>query len=410
MYISRILTDYILKASRSFPVVLLTGPRQSGKTTLLKKIARAGMGFVSLDDLVVRELAISDPKLFFQRFKPPLFIDEIQYAPNLLPYIKLMVDEKTTSLKPANGLFWLSGSQNFTLMDNVSESLAGRVAIMNLLGFSLYEYTRDSSSDKLKPFFMNKAKRIGRVLSMPGLFKIILRGSMPKPVIDRRMDIEQYYSSYLQTYLERDIRSQVGVRSLRTFEAFLRLLAARSAQLLNMASLASEIGTALNTVKSWLSLLEKTYQIYILKPYHSNLNKREIKTPKVYFLDTGLLCYLTYWKDYHSASAGPMAGPLLENWVISELIKSYWHRGKEAPFYFYRTRDGLEIDLFCVTAEGIIASEIKLSAIAKVKSFKAVESFKAGKLNIIEQWIFSFTQDMMPCDTKTTVFPASCIY
>lgn len=410
MYISRILTDYILKASRSFPVVLLTGPRQSGKTTLLRKISMPGMGFVSLDDLVVRELAISDPKLFFQRFKPPLFIDEIQYAPNLLPCIKLLVDERTTRLRPANGLFWLSGSQNFTLMDNVSESLAGRVAIMNLLGFSLYEYKRDPASGKLKPFFMNKTKRISRAINMPELFKVILRGSMPKPVIDRRIDIEQYYSSYLQTYLERDIRSQVGVKSLRTFEAFLRLLAARSAQLLNMASLASEIGTALNTVKSWITLLEKTYQIYILKPYHSNLNKREIKTPKVYFLDTGLLCYLTYWKDYHSASVGPMAGPLFENWIISELIKSYWHRGKEAPFYFYRTRDRLEIDLFCITAEGIIASEIKLSAMAEVKSFKALETAKSGKVNIIEQWLFSLAQDMMPLDAKTTVFPASSIY
>lgn len=410
MYINRLLASHILKASRSFPVVLLTGPRQSGKTTLLKKIVRSSMGFVSLDDLVMRELAISDPKLFFQRFKPPLFIDEIQYAPNLLSYIKLLVDERTTRLKPANGLFWLSGSQNFTLMDNASESLAGRVAIMNLLGFSLYEYESNYASDKLKPFFMNKTKRISRAINMPELFKVILRGSMPKPVIDRRIDIEQYYSSYLQTYLERDIRNQAGVKSLRTFEAFLRLLAARSAQLLNMASLASEIGTALNTVKSWISLLEKTYQIYILKPYHSSLNKREIKTPKVYFLDTGLLCYLTYWRDYRSASIGPIAGPLFENWVISELIKSYWHRGKEAPFYFYRTRDGLEIDLFCVTAEGIIASEIKLSAMAEVKSFKALETVRAGKLNIIEQWIFSLAQDLMPLDAKTTVFPASSIY
>jgi uncharacterized protein len=409
MYINRLLSKYILRASRSFPVVLLTGPRQSGKTTLLKKIASPDMGFVSLDDLVIRELAISDPKLFFQRFKPPLFIDEIQYAPNLLSYIKLLVDEKVTRLKPANGLFWLSGSQNFTLMDNVSESLAGRVAIMNLLGFSLYEHTNDASMDRLKPFFMNRTKMMPRVLNMPELFKVIIRGSMPKAVIDRRIDIEQYYSSYLQTYLERDIRGQVGVRSLRTFEAFLRLLAARSSQLLNMASLASEIGVALNTVKAWISLLEKTYQIYILKPYHSNLNKREIKTPKVYFLDTGLLCYLTYWRDYRSTASGPMSGPLLENWVISELIKSYWHRGREAPFYFYRTKDGLEVDLFILSAGGIIASEIKLSATTEAKSFKLLETVCAGKLNIIERWIFSLAQDMMPRDSKTTIFPASGI-
>ncbi|MFH1198967.1 MAG: ATP-binding protein [Candidatus Omnitrophota bacterium] len=410
MYINRLLAGYILKASRSFPVVLLTGPRQSGKTTLLRKISEDKRNFVSLDDLVLRNLAINDPKLFFQRFKPPLVIDEIQYAPGLLSYIKLLVDEKATKLKKANGLFWLSGSQNFTLMDNVSESLAGRVAIMKLLGCSHYEYSNDVPVDKQKPFFTKGAKISGTPLNVNKLFKFILRGAMPKLLADKKVDAEQYYSSYVQTYIERDIRGQIGAGSLMAFESFIRLLAARATQLLNMASLAQEIGVSLNTVKSWVSLLEKTFQIYILRPYHSNLNKREIKTPKVYFLDTGLLCYLTQWQDSATALAGPMAGAIFENWVVSELIKSYWHRAKEAPFYFYRTKEGIEIDLFCVEANKIIASEIKLSATPNIGSIQNLARLVSKKINIKEEWVFSQSEAMLPLTSKITVFPASCIF
>jgi predicted AAA+ superfamily ATPase len=410
MYINRLLTNYVLKASKTFPVVLLTGPRQSGKTTLLRKISEAKRSFVSLDDLVIRDLALSDPKLFFQRFQPPLFIDEIQYAPNLLSYIKISVDERTTRLKPANGLFWLSGSQNFTLMDNVSESLAGRVAILQLLGISRYERLHNSLSDKTKPFFDNKKKLVPRGVSLRELFRYIVRGAIPKLWADKKIDSRQYYSSYVQTYIERDIRGQIGAKSLRTFEVFIRLLAARASQLLNMASLAQEAGVSINTVKAWISLLEKTFQIYILKPYHANLNKREVKIPKVYFLDSGMLCYLTQWNDPETTAAGPMAGAIFENWVISELIKSYWHRAKDAPFYFYRTKDGKEVDLICSDSGRTIAAEVKLSAAPVKNSFKAIACGRAGKQNAQEQWLFSLTDQVLPLDTKTTIFPAAGIY
>ena len=176
-----------------------------------------------------------------------------------------------------------------------------------------------------------------------------------------------------------------------------------------MASLAAEAGVSLNTIKSWLSLLEKTFQIFILKPYHTNLNKREVKTPKAYFMDTGLLCYLTQWRDPLAAISGPMAGALFENWVIIELVKSYWHRAQEAPFYFYRTRDGLEVDLFCVEADKIFASEIKVSAGAGTNAFRAIQNFKSEK-TIKEKWLFSQVKSSMPVDSKTTVFPASSIF
>lgn len=409
MYIHRLITNSILKASKSFPAILVTGPRQSGKTTLLRKISPSGMNFVTLDDLIVRNLAQTDPKLFFQRFKPPLFIDEIQYAPNLLPYIKLLIDERATRVKPAHGLFWISGSQNFTLMNNVSESLAGRVAIMNLLGFSLYEYMLRGETAESKPFFASKKKPERRGMGMEELFKFIIRGSFPKVLVDKNIDSVQFYSSYFQTYVERDIRGEIGAKSLRVFETFMRLLAARSAQLLNMASLAAEVGVSLNTVKSWLSLLEKTFQIFILKPYHTNINKREVKTPKVYFMDTGLLSYLTQWRDPLTAMSGSMAGALFENWVIIELVKSYWHRAQEAPFYFYRTRDGLEVDLFCIEADKIFAAEVKMSAAPAKNIFRAVQNFKAGK-TIKEKWLFSQIESSIPIDNKTVIFPAGSIF
>jgi len=367
------------------------------------------MNFVTLDDLIIRNLAQDDPKLFFQRFQPPLFIDEIQYAPNLLPYIKLLIDERATRLKPAHGLFWLSGSQNFTLMDNVSESLAGRVAIMNLLGFSLFEYISKDETVECKPFFSNKKKPQSSNVHIKELFKYILRGTCPKVLVDKKIDPVQFYSSYFQTYVERDIRGEIGAKSLRVFETFMRLLAARSAQLLNMASLAVEVGVSLNTVKSWLSLLEKTFQIFILKPYHTNMNKREVKTPKIYFMDTGLLAYLTQWRDPVTALSGPMAGALFENWVVVELIKSYWHRAQEAPFYFYRTRDGLEVDLFCVEADKIFAAEIKMSTTPKTNIFRAIQDSKIDK-TIKERWLFSQVESSIPFDTKTVVFPASGIF
>ncbi len=410
MYVDRLLTKYVLKASRTFPAVLITGPHQSGKTTLLTRISEKKRTFVSLDDLMIRNLALTDPELFFQRFKPPVFIDEIQYAPNLLPYIKLIIDEKATRLKSANGLFWLSGSQNFALMDNVSESLAGRVAIMNLLGFSLYEFSADTLRDAHRPFFLNKKKDIFKSRDINMLFRHIVRGSMPRVLVDRRIDVEQYYSSYIQTYIERDIRGEIGAKSLRGFEAFIKLLAARSGQLLNMASLSQELGISLNTVKSWISLLEKTFQIYVLKPYHTNLNKREVKTPKVYFIDSGLLCYLTRWNEPSKVVAGPLAGVIFENWVIAELLKSYWHRAQEAPLYFYRTRDGSEVDIFCLSASNIIAAEIKLSATFYKHIFPSLENTVGGKLNIKERWIFSPSKKVLPLDRQTTIFPASSIF
>lgn len=361
MYFQRTLAAVIQKSSKSFPVVMLTGARQTGKTTLLKNLDPKRT-FVTLDDLDLRRLAKEDPKLFLERFPPPVFIDEFQYAPEILPYIKIAVDEKRTRLAPCRGDFWLSGSQNFSMMENIQESLAGRVAILQLFGFSLAEINQDKNCFKSPPFFEQNLGSFKTKKTLKELFQCILHGDKPSLYRDPKTDKNLYYSSYIQTYLERDVRQILGVKDLPTFEKFTRALAGRMGQILNMANLANDIGVSIPTIKSWVATLERSYQIYLLYPYYRNFNKRLIKTPKIYFYDTGLAAHLLKWHDTETALAGSMAGNLFENWVVSEIVKSYWHRGQDPRLYFWRTRDGLEIDLLHDANNKLYPAEIKLAS------------------------------------------------
>lgn len=360
MYIRRTLDQHFREAAGHFPVMLVTGARQVGKTTFLREIAGEGRTYLSLDDPRLVELARSDPPQFMQRYPGPVIIDEIQYAPGLLPYIKMAVDGEG---RP--GRFWLTGSQQFHLMRDVAESLAGRVGIMHLLGLSRRE--QDGSADGHGPFLptpdaLGQRLADAAALPLPELYRRIWRGGYPALTRDPGLDRDLYFSSYVQTYLQRDIRDLARVGDETAFLRFVRACAARTAQLLNVADLARDADVAPNTAKHWLSVLEASGIVYLLQPYHTNVTKRLVKTPKLYFLDTGLCCWLTGWTSPEALEAGAVSGAMLETWILVEILKSWWHRGKSAPFFFYRDKDQKEIDLLIVQDEVIHPLEFKKSA------------------------------------------------
>ena len=291
MYVPRTLEPAVTKASEQFPVVLLTGAGQVGKTTLLKHLSQGTRSYVTLDDPLVLSLAKADPALFMQRFPPPVLIDEIQYAPELLPYIKMAADGASQP-----GLFWLTGSQQFHLMQGVSESLAGRVAVLHLLGLSRRELIGqglDAPPFLPTPDEIARRSAQGPRLTLQEFYRRIWRGALPAIALNDSVDRDLFYSSYVQTYLQRDVRALARVGDELAFLRFLRAAAARTGQLLNLADLARDADVAPNTAKSWLSILQTSAIIYLLEPYHSNLSQRLVKAPKLYFLDTGLATYLT---------------------------------------------------------------------------------------------------------------------
>ncbi len=347
-------------ASEQFPVLLVTGPRQVGKTTLLRELAGQERRYVSLDDPPLRGLAQNDPALFLDRFAPPVLIDEIQYAPQLLPYIKLAADQRRHS-----GLFWLTGSQQFHLMRGVSETLAGRVAILSLLGFSNRERRRLEFCDE--PFLptrhaLERREASAPTLSLKQVYTDIWMGSFPALVTGEVKDRDLFYGSLLQTYLQRDVKDLAQVGNEATFVRFLKACAARTGQMLNLTDLARDADVAVNTAKSWLSILQASFQVLLLQPYHTNVTKRLVKRPKLYFLDTGLCAYLTDWSSPETLESGAMSGAVLETYVVAEILRSWWNLGKQPPVYYYRDRDRNEIDLLILQDRSIYPIEIKKSA------------------------------------------------
>jgi uncharacterized protein len=340
--------------------LLLTGPRQVGKTTLLEHCAGPERRRVTLDDLDQRDLARRDPKLFLQRHPPPVLIDEVQYAPELLSAIKIAVDR---AQRP--GQFWLTGSQKFRLMQGVSESLAGRAAVLDLLGLSQAEIA--GAADAVAPFlptaaWLSAARARARPLTLLETYRAIWRGALPRAALDPGLPLEIFFSSYLQSYVQRDVRALARVGDELAFQRFVRAAAARTGQLLNHADLARDVDVDQKTIKHWLGILEASGLIFLLPPWHSNLTKRLVKTPKLYFLDTGLCAYLTQWTSAESLEAGAMAGQVFETYVVAEVLKSWWHNGRRAPLYFYRDRDGREIDLIIEQDDLLHPIEIKKTA------------------------------------------------
>ncbi|MDR2800609.1 MAG: ATP-binding protein [Desulfovibrio sp.] len=407
MYSARTLEGYIGKAAVHFPVLLLTGARQVGKTTLLRHLEGGERTYVSLDDPLVLSLARKDPALFMQRFPAPVLIDEIQYAPQLLPYIKMAVDSDRKS-----GAFWLTGSQQFQLMRNVSESLAGRVAVLQLLGLSRREITGKGAQQP--PFLPNAGDFAARArqanpLPLKELYTLIWRGSFPALALDASMDRDLFLSSYVQTYLQRDVRDLAQVGDEMAFLRFLRASAARTGQLLNISELARDADVSPVTGKKWLSILEASGLVYLLEPYFTNVTKRMVKTPKLYFLDTGLAAYLTEWSSPETLEAGAMSGPILETWIMGELLKSWLHNGLRPPFYYYRDKDQKEIDLLIIQDGTVFPLEFKKTASPDkhdIRHFSVLEKFG---MPIGIGGVICLASQALPLSEKVWSVPASLI-
>ena len=361
-YIPRRIEPTIRKYARQFPAVLLTGPRQSGKSTTLEKLFGTTHRMVSFDDPLVREQALADPRLFLGGLPERLIFDEIQYAPQLLSYLKMRIDQKRRD----KGTYIMTGSQQFSLMKGVSETLAGRVGLLSLLQF---DYKETAESRHFPPH-----SKSGRRLFV----NACLAGSYPEPNTDSRVKPANWYGSYLTTYLERDIRTVYNIGSLREFQKFMQLLAGRCAQILNLSNIANELGVSANTIKSWVSVLEASQIIYLLPPYFKNLGKRISRNPKVYFLDCGLVCYLTGISNQDLLLKGPLAGPLFENYCVQETVKSYLNKGQRPNIFFLRTHNGLEVDLLIARDFRLYPIEIKLTQSPSGGLAAAIERF--GKL------------------------------
>ncbi len=359
MYLERTLSGCLARAIRSFPAVLVSGPRQSGKTTLLRTRYRESHGYVSLENPDVRDRAIADPIGFLRDHPAPVIVDEIQHVPSLLSYIKSAIDEDR---RP--GRWLLSGSQNFPLMQGASESLAGRAAILTLLPLSMGEVRRRPRPRVSPEHFLDEILAAERAPSgrRIDLGRWILRGGFPELWSKRNVDRRLWTASFIQTYLERDVRSVLKVNDLGTFQTFLRLAAARTGQILNLADLARDVGVSPPTVRQWLNVLEASHQIVLLRPYFRNFGKRLIKSPKLYWLDTGLVTFLVGLHDEEAVRGGPMAGALVETAVVAELVKAYVHRGLPPALWYWRSRDGWEIDLLIERAGRLHPLEIKATA------------------------------------------------
>jgi len=402
MYIPRHMTEAVLRRAKAKGAVIVTGARQVGKTTLIKHIA-TDVPYISLDNLGTRRAAIEDPEYFLNLNPPPLFIDEIKYAPDLFPYIKLTLDE--TGKK---GQFYLSGSQSFKMMRNVTESLAGRAGILELLGLSLREINHLAFNEPFLPItsYFAKRKEESVSLSIPDYWKIIHRGSMPELVAHPENDWFEFYADYVTTYIERDVRNLDQVGDEMQFMQFMTVAAAMTGQMLNLASLARDVGISIPTAKRWLSILQSSNLVFLLQPYHNNVIKRTVKTPKLYFFDTGLAAYLTRWLTPETLEAGTMSGHFFESFVIAEILKSYRNAGKEPQMYYFRDSNGKEIDLLLFENNTLYPLEIKQTASPDsrdITSFEVIDRIPTVERG--EGGVICFSSALMPLKNKDKVIP-----
>lgn len=417
MYYERTIETAIRKISETFPVLIVTGPRQIGKTTLLTKMAERNRKIVSLDNPTIRAFAKNDPELFLQRYAPPVLIDEVQYAPELFDYIKVYVDKEKSM-----GDFWLTASQTFRMMQKVTESLAGRAGVIRMLGLSNSEIN-ESRFPAFHVDIPNLAERMNttKPMKLLELYERIFKGSMPRLYENESVDKEQYYESYLETYISRDIKDLSQVADETAFLNYMNIIAARTATNVNYETIAGEAGISAPTAKHWLSILVSSGLVALIQPYSNNALKRVIKAPRMYFLDTGFCSHLTRWSSPKTLEAGAMSGAIFETWVVSEIYKSYLNQGKQPPLYFYRDSNKNEIDLI-IYQDGVLNPiEIKkgsapknatknFSVLSPVEKEPSEESILNGtahlKTEIGTGAVICMPPDLIPVDKKNWYIPA----
>jgi len=408
MYIKRHLEEQVLKVSKDYPVVLVCGQRQVGKSTMLYHIKTEDRKYITLDDAHARRLAEQDPALFLENYAPPLLIDEIQRVPGLFLEIKRYVDERILRGENVSGAFWLTGSQKFHLMLGVADSLAGRIAVFEMTGFSQAELA-GRKADIFRPEIdCIKTRATGCPMKDTAvLYEAIFRGSMPK-LLTTDIERERYYSDYVDTYLERDIRVLTQAGKLTAFYEFLVYMAARTAQELHYDAISKEIGISAPTAKTWVSILERSGIIYILRPYYNNISNRMVKTPKFYFMDTGLAAYLCRWPNATVLANGAMDGTFLETFVVTEILKSYYGLGRQPNLYYYRDTDGKEIDLLFVDGDSICPLEVKKAKTPERpdKNFTVLNKFN---LKVLPGIVMCLTDQIIPYNRNAWLVPVSVL-
>lgn len=393
-------TEVIKKISDTFRVLLVTGPRQTGKTTLLKSLKPENMGYVTLDDKILRKQAQDDPKLFLEEHPAPLFIDDAQYAPDLFSYIKINVDNSK-----AKGQYWITGSQQFILMKNASESLAGRVGIVNLNSFTYSEIVKNENKDLFNPDKLKKAAKI----EVNDLFEIIFKGGMPEFYDNPKIDRNLYFQNYINTYIEKDVRELIEIGKLEEFKKFMVSIASRIGEQLNYSDISKDCGVSVPTIISWMSVLVSSGLVYLLEPYMSSQLKRMTHIPKIYFMDTGLAAYLAGWESARDLQLSSTSGHYLENFVICEIIKSYNARGIKPNLSYYRDKEKHEIDLVLYKNNKLYPFEIKKTASpnsSMISSFKYLEN---SKKEIATGGIICLYDNLMKMDEKNYIIPISSV-
>ncbi len=400
-YIKRDMGELITQLTKEYSCILITGPRQVGKSTMLEHIDNS-RNKVTLDDLQERSLARTDPEMFLKVHKTPLLIDEVQYAPELFTYIKIMIDK---GIEP--GSFWLTGSQSFKLMKLAQESLAGRVALLNLSSLSEHE---QFANNKLEPFeisldSLQKGAIDNKPVDINEMFKRIWNGGMPGLVSGKYTNRDIFFSSYLQTYISRDVTEDIDIKNDSLFVDFIRAVACRVGQELDVHSVASDVEISDDTVKRWLGVLEKSEIIFYLHPYSNNLLKRVVKTPKVYFFDTGLVSYLTKYSSPEILQNGSINAAILENYIVSEIRKSYMNSGKELYMYYYRDKDKRKIDII-LESDGLLHPiEIKKSSNPTLSMVKNFDVLKKAKIPLGLGAVICMKDQLSALDKDTLIVP-----